>query len=188
MISRGSQWKRWEPHIHAPGTIFNDQFKGFDPWDAYLTALEEVMPKIEALAVTDYYVTDTYEEVLKRKEAGRLKGVQLIFPNVELRLDVAAKSGFVNIHLLVSPEDPEHITQLQRILSRLHFQAHADRFDCTASELIRLGKKTDTNITNDLTALRCGATQFKVNFNQLKEVYHQSDWAKKKYSDRCSWG
>ncbi|MGI2129656.1 TrlF family AAA-like ATPase [Shewanella oncorhynchi] len=179
MISRGSQWKRWEPHIHAPGTIFNDQFKGFDPWDAYLTALEEVMPKIEALAVTDYYVTDTYEEVLKRKEAGRLKGVQLIFPNVELRLDVAAKSGFVNIHLLVSPEDPEHITQLQRILSRLHFQAHADRFDCTASELIRLGKKTDTNITNDLTALRCGATQFKVNFNQLKEVYHQSDWAKK---------
>jgi len=179
MISRGSQWKRWEPHIHAPGTILNNQFKGNDPWGDYLTALEEATPKIEALAVTDYYVTDTYEEVLRRKEAGRLKDVQLIFPNVELRLDVAAKSGFVNIHLLVSPEDPEHIDQLRRILSRLHFQAHGDRFDCTASELIRLGKKTDIDITNDLSALSCGATQFKVNFNQLKEVYHQSDWAKK---------
>lgn len=180
MISRGSQWKRWEPHIHAPGTVLNNQFKA-DAWEEYLTALEALTPKLEALAVTDYYVTDTYEEVLRRKESGRLKDVQLIFPNVELRLDVAAKSGFVNIHLLVSPEDSDHIDQLRRILTRLQFQAYGDRFDCTASELIRLGKKTDIDITDNLAALRCGATQFKVNFNQLKEVYHQSDWAKKIY-------
>lgn len=179
MISRGSQWKRWEPHIHAPGTILNNQFKGDDPWAEYLNALEKLTPKVEALAVTDYYLTDTYEEVLRRKKSGRLKDVQLIFPNVELRLDVAAKSGFVNIHLLVSPEDSDHIVQLRRILTRLQFQAHGDRFDCTASELIRLGKKTDIDITDDLSALRCGATQFKVNFNQLKEVFLQSDWAKK---------
>lgn len=179
MISRGSQWKRWEPHIHAPGTVLNNQFKGADPWEEYLTALETLTPKLEALAVTDYYVTETYEEVLRRKHSGRLKDVQLIFPNVELRLDVAAKSGFVNIHLLVSPEDTDHIVQLRRILTRLQFQAYGDRFDCTASELIRLGKKADINITNDLVALRYGATQFKVNFNQLKEVYHQSEWAKK---------
>jgi energy-coupling factor transporter ATP-binding protein EcfA2 len=179
MISRGSQWKRWEPHIHAPGTVLNNQFKGTDAWEEYLTALEALTPKLEALAVTDYYVTDTYEEVLRRKQSGRLKDVHLIFPNVELRLDVAAKSGFVNIHLLVSPEDTDHIDQLRRILTRLQFQAYGDRFDCTASELIRLGKKADINITDDLVALRCGATQFKVNFNQLKEVYHQSEWAKK---------
>ena len=80
-----------------------------DPWGAYLTTLEGLTPKIEAIAVTDYYVTDTYEEFLKHKAAGRLPGVKLIFPNIELRLDVAAKSGFVNIHLLVSPEDPDHL-------------------------------------------------------------------------------
>ena len=159
--------------------ILNNQFKGDDPWGEYLTTLEELTPRIEAIAVTDYYVTDTYEEVLKYKETGRLPDVQLIFLNVELRLDVAAKSGFVNIHLLVSPEDQEHVTQLQRILTRLQFQAYGDRFDCTRSELIRLGKKADPKITDDLPALRCGATQFKVNFNQLREVYHQSDWAKK---------
>ncbi|WP_322628864.1 hypothetical protein [Halothiobacillus sp.] len=130
------------------------------------------------MAVTDYYVTDAYEEVLKYKKDGRLPDVKLLFPNVELRLDVAAKSGFVNIHLLVSPEDSEHVTQLQRILTRLKFQAHGDRFDCTRSELIRLGKKADPSITDDLSALRCGATQFKVNFNELREVYNQSDWAK----------
>jgi hypothetical protein len=179
MVSRGSQWRRWEPHIHAPGTILNNQFGGDDPWEAYLTTLEASTPRIEALAVTDYYVTDTYEEVLRHKASDRLSDVQLIFPNVELRLDVAAKSGFVNVHLLVSPEDTNHLIELQRILTRLQFQAYGDRFDCTRSDLIALGKRADPNITDDRAALRYGATQFKVNFDQLRRVFQESDWAKK---------
>ena len=130
-MNRGSEWKRWEPHIHAPGTVLNNQFGGDNPWEDYLTALEGVSPHIEAIAVTDYYVTDAYEEVLRHQAAGRLPDVQLIFPNVELRLDIAAKNGFVNVHLLVSPEDSDHLSQLHRILTRLQFQAYGDRFDCT---------------------------------------------------------
>lgn len=79
VISRGSEWRRWEPHIHAPGTVLNNQFGGDSPWETYLTNLETVTPKIEALAVTDYYLTDTYEEVVRQKMAGRLPDVQLIF-------------------------------------------------------------------------------------------------------------
>jgi hypothetical protein len=76
------------------------------------------------------------------KAAGRLPTVKLIFPNVELRLDVAtAKSGFVNLHLFVDQEDPQHIEELRRLLSRLQFNVMRDRFDCTRAELIRLGKK-----------------------------------------------
>lgn len=179
MVSRGSQWRRWEPHIHAPGTVLNNQFSGPDAWDKYLSSLEGVTPIIEALAVTDYYVTDTYEEVLKHKAAGRLPDIKLIFPNVELRLDVAAKSGFVNVHLLVSPEDADHLVQLHRILSRLQFLAHGDRFDCTRNDLIVLGKRADPSITDDRAALQHGATQFKVNFDSLRRVFHESDWAKK---------
>lgn len=177
MLTRGSEWRRWEPHIHAPGTILNNQF-GADPWDAYLASLETLTPKIEAIAVTDYYVTDTYEAVLEHKRAGRLPHVQLLFPNIEVRLDVAAKSGFVNLHLLISPEDPEHITEVRRILTRLQFNAFGDRFDCTRGELIRLGKKAGTAIIDERAALAHGATQFKVNFAQLREVFTESDWAK----------
>nr|WP_328824497.1 AAA family ATPase [Pseudomonas arcuscaelestis] len=159
--------------------MLNNQFGSNNPWEAYLRSLEELVPEVEAIAVTDYYVTDTYEEMLKHKAAGRLPGVQLIFPNIELRLDVAAKSGFVNIHLLVSPEDPDHLSEIKRILKRLQFHALSDRFDCTREELIKLGKRTDTSIVDDVAALRHGATQFKVNFDQLRKVIHESDWAKK---------
>lgn len=180
MLSRGSEWRRWEPHIHAPGTVMNNQFSGPTAWTDYLTALERATPVIEAIAVTDYYVTDTYEEVLRHKAAGRLHATKLIFPNVELRLDVAtARGGFVNLHLFVSPEDPKHVEELQRLLSRLQFNVMQDRFDCTRADLIRLGKKADPNITDDNAALAYGANQFKVNFQKLREVFSESGWAKK---------
>ncbi len=180
MLSRGSEWRRWEPHIHAPGTVMNNQFSGPNAWHDYLTALEAATPVIEAIAVTDYYVTDTYEEVLRHKAAGRLPAAKLIFPNVELRLDVAtSKGGFVNLHLFVSPEDPNHIDELQRLLSRLQFNVMKDRFDCTRLDLIRLGKKAAPTIRDDHAALGHGANQFKVNFQNLRDVFSGSDWAKK---------
>lgn len=179
MISRGSEWRRWEPHIHAPGTILNNQFGGSDPWDPYLKSIETLTPAIEAIAVTDYYVTESYEEFVKHKANGRLPGVRLIFPNIEVRLDVAAKSGFVNLHLLVSPEDNDHLAQVRRILTRLQFQAFNDRFDCTRDELIRLGRRANPELKEDLAALEHGATQFKVSFDQLRKVFGESEWAKK---------
>ncbi len=179
MLSRGSEWRRWEPHIHAPGTVMNNQFSGPNAWGDYLIALEQATPVIEAIAVTDYYVTDTYEEVLRYKAAGRLPSAKLVFPNVELRLDVAtARGGFVNLHLFVSPEDPQHLEELRRLLSRLQFNVMQDRFDCTRADLIRLGKKADPNIADERAALAYGANQFKVNFQKLREVFSESGWAK----------
>lgn len=44
MLSRGSKWRRWEQHIHAPGTVRNNQFSGPAAWTDYLTALEGAAP------------------------------------------------------------------------------------------------------------------------------------------------
>ncbi len=95
MISRGSEWHRWEPHIHAPGTVMNNQFAGPTAWEDYLTALEAVTPPIEAIAVTDYYVTEAYQKVLTYKAAGRLPAATLIFPKRRTEIGRGDRKGWV---------------------------------------------------------------------------------------------
>lgn len=175
---RGSLWHRWEPHVHTPGTLLNDQFTGADAWDRYLRKIEDATPVICALGVTDYYRTSTYERVLEAKADGRLPNCSLIFPNVEMRLAVGTVKGrWANLHLLVSPEDPNHLQELWRFLSRLSFEAYNDSFNCTKDDLTKLGQKIDENLRGD-AALEKGATQFKVAFPQLVKLYSASAWAK----------
>ena len=174
-LSSGSRWLRWDPHVHAPGTLFNDQFKG--DWDAYLTALEKAAPTISCIAVTDYYLLDTYRMVVEHKSQGRLPDCHLIFPNVELRLSVGTAKSWVNIHLLVSPEQSDHVAEIERFLSGLTFKAHQDEFRCSPSDLMRLGYKSDSAIKDDRAALKQGAEQFKVSFDELKTKFEASAWA-----------
>lgn len=44
--------------------------------------------------------------------ASELRGVS----ESSTKHEVAAKFGFVNVHLLVSPEDPEHLKEVKRVL------------------------------------------------------------------------
>ncbi|UKT64300.1 TrlF family AAA-like ATPase [Pedobacter mucosus] len=178
-LSSGANWLRWEPHVHGPGTVLNNQFKGSDIFEKYLVALENNTPTLRAIGITDYYSTDVYEAVIQAKKEGRLNSCELIFPNIEMRLDTGTVSGaWVNIHLLVSPEDPNHLEELRRFLSRISFDAHDDSFHCTKDDIIRLGKKTDSSITEDRQAQEIGSIQFKVSKRQLVDEYSRSAWAK----------
>lgn len=135
-------------------------------------------PVIRALGVTDYYLLDTYERVRDAKHRdGRLPGVDLVFPNVELRLAFGTvKGNWVNCHLLVNPQDPDHVGATQRFLAQLTFEYSGDRFACTPDELTRLGSRIDPGLSGR-AALARGATQFKVSFEQLVELYRAIDWA-----------
>ena len=85
---RGALWNRWDPHIHAPGTILSDQYKGSDPWEEFLSRIEKSDPLIRALGITYYYSIAIYEQVLEKQRKGRLSDVGLIFPNVEMRFGI----------------------------------------------------------------------------------------------------
>ena len=177
-LNAGSRWHRWEPHIHAPGTVLNDQFKGQDAWPAYLDAIEAASPSIRALGITDYYSTESYERVRKAKEEGRLPNCELIFPNIEMRLGIGTvKGAWVNIHLLVSPDDSDHVAELKRFLGRLTFKAFDDSFSCNQNDLIKLGQRANSSILDQSAALEKGAEQFKVSLDQLQEIYKDSAWA-----------
>ena len=65
-------------------------------------------------------------------------------PNVELRLDMkTAKLKPINIHLLFSPDDPDHGYQIDRILGKLKFTLDDRDYACSRSELIALGRACD---------------------------------------------
>jgi hypothetical protein len=190
-LNSGSRWNRWEPHIHAPGTVLNDQFRGADTWEKYLKALEYAAPVIRAIGITDYYSTETYERVCEAKLSGRLPNCDLIFPNVEMRLGIGTVKGkWVNLHLLVSPEDPDRITELKRFLNRLTFNAYGDSFSCNKGDLIRLGHWSDPNLADPEAELERGTEQFKVSFDQLKQVYSEStdcgSWERDGRHFRCA--
>ena len=110
---------------------------------------------------------------------GRLHECDLLFPNIELRLNTGTvKGNFVNIHLLVSPEDPNHLDELERFLGRLSFAAFNDSFACTPSDLMRLGRRADSTRLDQQAALSRGIGQFKISLDNLLETYRSIDWAR----------
>ena len=178
-INRGSEWHRWEPHIHAPGTVLADQYPVEGGWELYLEALETASPPLRAIGATDYCITRSYERLKAEKDKGRLASCDLLFPNIELRLNTGTvKGSFVNIHLLVSPEEADHVAELNRFLGRLSFSALNDKFVCTQPELIRLGRLADPAKTDDEAALRHGCLQFKVSLDNLLDSYRDIKWAR----------
>lgn len=174
----GSRWRRWDPHLHAPGTLLNDQFGG--DWEGYLTALEAARPTVEVLGVTDYCSLGCYRELRRQHLSGRLPGVRLLFPNVELRLDVATeKKQPVNVHLLFSPEQPDHEEQIDRLLAELAFEYGGRKFRCTPIDLAALGRAHNPAQRDGAAAQREGTNQFKVGFSQLRDLFRGDVWAQR---------
>ena len=177
VIAVGSVWRRWDPHTHTPGTVLNDHFRGGNAWEEFLQRIETSNPPIEALGITDYYSLENYKKACGFKEVGRMANVGLIFPNVELRYAIATSSGTpINFHLLISPDDPEHIEQTQRFLQKLTFKAGDDEFNCSRGEIMRLGRYHAGGELNEQDALAEGVNQFKVSPDQFLQKWTDTPW------------
>lgn len=175
----GSAWHRWDPHIHMPGTLKEDRFVGDDPMDEYVKRLNTAYPPIRALGITDYYVLDSYEKLLAIKEEGKLPHVKLLFPNIELRFAInAGKGSPINVHLLVCPDDKDHVDKTRRFLGDLRFEYNGEYYGCTNDELIRLGYAFRPNAENATHALRLGVEQSKITAQNLSDALKRSKWAR----------
>lgn len=103
---RGSEWGRWDLHVHTPCSVLNNQF-GPD-WDVYVKNLfnRAISADIKAIGITDYFSIDGYKKLKNeylKKDAKLRKIFQaeltndpnyidkikniLILPDIELRLD-----------------------------------------------------------------------------------------------------
>jgi ABC-type lipoprotein export system ATPase subunit len=173
MYPRGSEWRRWDVHVHTPGTILEDRF---GDWDEYLATIE-AQQEVRVIGVTDYLCLSKYSKFKAFKEAGRIPNIDLLIPNIEFRIAPPTdRATAVNIHLLISPDDPQHEQEILNALARLNWQYGGRRYSCIPEQLKALGRAFDPQIRDDNAALRAGVTQFKVDFTAFRNWYSGEPW------------
>lgn len=110
MFNKGSEWRKWDLHVHTPASL-DHKYGGNDDatWEKFLTDLENLPEEFKVIGINDYFFIDGYERVLKEKNSGRLKNIDLILPVVEFRLHEFAGVEFkklnrINLHIIFSDE------------------------------------------------------------------------------------
>lgn len=172
-LSRGSEWRRWDLHIHTPGTALNDQFGS---WSDFLTAVE-AHPTVKVIGITDYLSIENYSRVAQLKSEGRLSNIDFILPNIEFRIaPQTEKNTAVNIHILIDPSQSDHVERISQSLTRLSYRYNGDNFSCVRTGLTQLGRAIDPQAKSDESAYTTGVKQFRVDFSDLRNWYEGEGW------------
>jgi len=166
---RGSEWRKWDLHVHSPFSALNNGFgDDFDTYAKQLLTLA-VDKGIAAIGVTDYFCIDGYVrlrelldssdrlEALVGPEAAAAARSILLLPNVELRtniivVDSNGRDHRVGLHVLFSDGlDPAEIQE--RFLRELKITvsgspgADDERWSLTIPNLEALGKRLKSEHT-----------------------------------------
>lgn len=173
--TKGSIWRKWDLHIHTPGTRLNDQFK--EGWESYIQEIEK--SDVSVIGITDYLSVNNYFKVKNYKEKeNRLENIDLILPNIELRLkDATDSERGINFHIIFSSEVDSYIDS--HFLSKLTFRYGERTYHAIDRDLIDLGRQFKECVS-DQEALVEGFNQFKVDINEIngiletnqKQIFH----------------
>jgi len=180
---KGSEWCKWDLHVHAPTAALNNQFAGAtdeEKWERYLEQLES-FTDISVIAITDYFSIDGYKKALHAKKEGRLTNIDCLLPNVELRiLPVTGDSHAINIHVIF---DPEIVDTLEsHFFQNLVFEYQGNEYRCDRDGLIRLGRAYRCDDLRDEWAAYCeGVEQFKVSLDNLRELFRKNKDLENRY-------
>jgi len=136
--SRGSEWRKWDLHLHSPGTKLNDQFRvdSGEPWDEYCLILHD--SDVQVFGITDYFSADGYFNTVTEFRDRYPKSPKILFPNVELRTGdvVNPAQEEVNIHLIFNPFQPDYENKIKTFLQLLKTnKTESGGRHITASEL-----------------------------------------------------
>ena len=176
---KGSEWRRWDPHVHTPESKLGAPF-GSLPWEDYLEALEQAAKdsEISVIGVTDYMTIEGYEKLLiEHRSKNRLETVDLLVPNIEFRIMPRTDDGkALNLHLLVDPTEPDHVERIKRALRNLKFEYAGEKYGCCREELIEFGKAQNSSITDDESAYKFGIDQFKPDRTVIQNWIGKEKW------------
>ncbi len=146
----GSQWNKWDLHVHTPHSI--EQHYGnpedTETWDNYLADLEALPKEFKVIGVNDYIFLDGYKRLQQEKIKGRLANIDRLLPVVELRLDkfggAAEPLSRINFHIIFSDEvSAENIEKQFLMAIRTNYALSNETVwneSLTRESLERLGK------------------------------------------------
>ncbi|HYF66747.1 MAG TPA: AAA family ATPase [Ohtaekwangia sp.] len=108
--TRGSQWRKWDLHIHTPYTHLANRYN----CDIKEVAKKIATENLAVVGVTNYFIVE-------EKELGELRAELpevLFIPNFEFRINEKNKDGeFINLHILFNPEI--NLTRVYESLARV---------------------------------------------------------------------
>lgn len=187
IYQRGSEWRKWDLHVHTPCSILNNQFprlsSGQPDWEPYLARLEGL--DVAVIGATDYFTIAGYKELRQFRAEGRLANIAAIFPNIEFRLSnvVSSKKDSnprrLNFHVIfsdeVSPQDiEEHFLHDITFFYEGHPQADDETRKLKTSNLEELGRRLIAEHApfkaTGKSALEVGAMTAVVNHEQVTEI------------------
>ena len=184
---RGSEWRRWDLHIHTPNTAKNDKYKGKtieEKWNIFYNDINAYMgdgstpdKNISVLGITDYLSIDNYKKVIFDNRLP--ESIKLILPNVEMRMIPVTKCTGINIHFIF---DPSIVNQLDDLFfSRLSFKYGTKQinYSATRSQLIQLGKDIDSTLDDD-EAYKKGVGQYIPTLDSIRKVFEENTWLREK--------
>lgn len=199
LYPRGSEWGKWDLHVHTPASIINSFGGDHDEaWEKYITDLEALPPEFKVLGINDYWFLDGYERLLKEKEEnGRLLNIDLLLPVIEFRIDQLtgidfSKNNNIDMHVIFSNELSTECIRAQ-FLNRLSADFNLSKdgaFDwngaITFQSLEELGanirESTPLDNRNDLPSNRIlGFNNIALSFDKLKDLLSSSTYLKGKY-------
>jgi len=184
MANSGSEWRKWNLHVHTKGTNKNDQFSSATMDEFCHTFFKKAYEKqIHAIGITDYFSIERYQEVVMYREniASKKDEFDLplfspieilfindifIFPNLELRMLPATQKGqLINIHLLINPSYVPHLEH--DFLTKI---SNDKGHDMTRSGLTNYGKSLISDNVLDHVLYEKGVNNYVIDIISLKKI------------------
>ncbi len=182
---KGSEWRKWDLHVHTKGTRKNDQFKSKTFDDFCVTLFQKALEKeIAAIGITDYFNINNYKKVKEfvsninsctnftDEEKKKIKHI-FILPNVELRILPVTDSGrLVNIHCLFNPDYEASLEN--NFFGSIEYSAGSGKkYKMNRQGFIDLGKSLDSSLDNE-TAYQRGIDSFVVTHSDLQKLLDEN--------------
>jgi hypothetical protein len=168
LYPRGSEWRKWDLHIHTPESVLYSRFTN---WEEYIKKLD-LIKDIAVLGITDYFSIEGYKKILKYRKQGKVSNFDLILPNIEIRmLPVTNSETPINLHLIFS--NLLEISELEDFLKELKFEYRGNSYSCERHRLIELGRAFDSSLS-ETEAYKEGINQFKTDVTKLKNIFNKN--------------